>query len=75
MAWERKLHFLKSNPVINFLRSARFLCRAKIGMDDTKAGESALVILYNDASGDDLDALCYKLFQEKVMKSHKYVHK
>ena len=41
--------------------------------DITKAGENALVILYNGDSGDDLNALRYKLFQEKVMKSHKYV--
>ena len=38
--------------------------------DITKAGENALVILYN---GDSGNALRYKRFQEKVMKSHKYV--
>ena len=41
--------------------------------DITKAGENALVILYNGDSGDDLNALRCKRFQEKVMKSHKYV--
>ena len=41
--------------------------------DITKAGENALVSLYNGDSGDDLNALRYKRFQEKVMKSHKYV--
>jgi len=31
----------------------------------TDAGETALVLLYNGNSGDDLDALRYKWFQEK----------
>ena len=38
-----------------------------------KAGENVLVILYNGDSGDYLNALHYKWFQEKVMKNHKYV--
>ena len=36
-----------------------------------KAGENALVILYNGNSGDGLNALRYRRFQEKVMKSFK----
>ena len=35
--------------------------------DDISAGEN------NGDSGDDLDALRYKQFQEKVVKSFKYV--
>lgn len=43
-------------------------------MDDIiKAGENALVLLYKGDSGDDLDSLRYKRFQEKVMKSYKSV--
>lgn len=41
--------------------------------DIINAGENALVLLYNGDSGDDLDALRYKRFQEKVVKSFKYV--
>ena len=41
--------------------------------DIISAGEKALVLLYNGDSGDDLDALCYKGFQEKVVKSLKCV--
>ena len=37
--------------------------------DIISAGEKALVLLYNGDSGDDLDALRYKRFQEKVVKS------
>ena len=33
--------------------------------DIISAGEKALVLLYNGDSGDDLDALRYKRFQEK----------
>ena len=66
MALERKLHFPIFNPVMNFLRSIIFICR-------TKAEENTLAILYNDDSGDDLNALHYKLFQEKVKKNHKYI--
>ena len=39
----------------------------------TKAGEKALVLLYNGNSEDDLAALRYKRFQEKVVKSCKHV--
>ena len=35
--------------------------------DIISAGEKALVLLYNGNSGDDLDALRYKPFQEKVV--------
>ena len=41
--------------------------------DIISAGEKALALLYNGDSGDDLDALRYKRFQEKVVKSFKYV--
>ncbi len=41
--------------------------------DIINAGENALVLLYNGDSEDDLDALRNKRFQEKVMKSFKYV--
>ena len=41
--------------------------------DIISAGEKARVLLYNGDSGDDLDALRYKRFQEKVVKSFKYV--
>ena len=41
--------------------------------DIINAGETALVFLYNGNSGNDLDALRYKRFQEKVMKSFKFV--
>jgi len=38
-----------------------------------KAGENALVILYNGDIGEELNALRFKKFQEKVLKSYKYV--
>ena len=41
--------------------------------DIVKAGEKALVVLYNGNSEDDLGALQYKRFQEKVVKSCKHV--
>ncbi len=41
--------------------------------DIIKAGENALVILYNGDIGEELNALRFKRFQEKVLKSYKYV--
>lgn len=41
--------------------------------DIINAGETALVLLYNGNSGEDLDALRYRRFQEKVMKSFKFI--
>ena len=37
------------------------------------AGGQAPVCLYNEKSGENLDALCYSRFQEKVTRSSKYV--
>ena len=41
--------------------------------DIIKALENTLVILYTSDSGDGLNALSYKQFQEKVMNNYKYV--
>ena len=41
--------------------------------DIIKDGENSLVILYNGDSGDDINVLHYKRFQEMVTKNHKYV--
>ena len=37
------------------------------------ADEQAPVCLYNEKTGESLDALCYSRFQEKVARSSKYV--
>ena len=63
-------HFLKSGAVMNSLKLVKCLCNKD---DIISAGEKALVLLYNGDSGDNLDALRYKRFQEKVVKNFKYV--
>ena len=45
----------------------------QVNRDIIKAGENALVILYNGDPGQNLNALRFKNFQEKVLKSYKYV--
>ena len=65
MGSARLLHFLKSNAVMNLLKFVTFLQDNAKKDDIINAGENPLVLLYNGDSEDDLDVLCYHLFQEK----------
>ncbi len=66
------LQFLKSND--EFATIGNVFMQENAKKDDIiNAGENALVLLYNGDSEDNLDALRYKRFLEKVMKSFKYV--
>ena len=67
-------HFLKSCAVMNSLKLVKCLCKKMpIRLISSALEKKTLVLLYNGDSGDDLDALRYKRFQEKVVKSSKYV--
>ena len=48
--------------------------KAHIKDDIIKARENVLVILYNGEPGEELNALHFRKFQEKVLKSYKYVN-